>query len=72
MVLKIKCYILVFLAGYVNLLGGNMPVIKKSIETLLATNNEIILEVYAEKTTSITVPRDHKAGLINFGTLQSL
>jgi len=48
-----------------------MHKIKKSIETLLATNNESILEVNAEKTTHITMPREQNTGLINVGTLQS-
>jgi len=70
-VLKIKCYTSVLLADYVKVLGGNMPTIKKSIETLLATNNETVLEVNAEKTTCITMPRDQKAEFKNVGTLQS-
>jgi len=48
-----------------------MHTIKKSTEALLVANNETLLDVNAEKTTCITMPRDQNSGLINAETLQS-
>jgi len=70
-VLKIKCYSSVFVAYYVNELGGSMHTVKKITETLLSTNNETVLEVNAEKTTCIKLPRDQNSGLINVVTLHT-
>jgi hypothetical protein len=41
--------------------------IKKSAEALLVTNNEPVLDVNAEKTSCITLPRGQNSRLINVG-----
>jgi hypothetical protein len=49
-------------ADDVNILGGSIHAIKKNTETLVVTSKEIRLEVNAEKTTYMVMPRNQNAG----------
>jgi hypothetical protein len=46
----------------VNILGGSIHTIKKTTEALIVASKEINLEVNAEKTKSIFIFKDQKAG----------
>ena len=49
-------------ADDVNILGGSVHTVKKNAETLVAAAKEIELEVNADKTKYMAVPRDQRAG----------
>jgi hypothetical protein len=46
----------------INLLGGSVNTIKKSIDALLVASKEIALEVNGDKTKDMVMPRDQNAG----------
>ena len=49
----------------VNILGGNVHIVKKNEEALLAATKGIELEVNAHKSKYMTVSRDQNAGRIH-------
>jgi hypothetical protein len=49
-------------ADDVNILGGNVHVVKKNTEALVAATKEIGLEVNADKTKYMVMSRDQNAG----------
>jgi hypothetical protein len=52
-------------ADDVNILGGSVHTVKKSVEALVAATKEIGLEVNAHKTKYMTSSRDQNAGRIH-------
>jgi len=51
-------------ADDVNILGGSIPTLKENAEALVAATREIGLEVSADKTKYMVMPRDQNAGRI--------
>jgi len=53
------------LYGDVNILGGSIHTLKENAEALAAATREIGLEVSADKTKYMVMPRDQNAGQIH-------
>jgi len=49
-------------ADDVNILGGSVQCIKENVEALVVANKETGLEVNADKTKHMAMPRDQNAG----------